>query len=629
MLQISKMKRILFNTFLVLIASQTFAQLNLVQIDKLNDSANVLLKSDPQRALRIAQYAMKQGEKFESSKSLAESVRLVGHAYSALEEMDKVVNFLMPLLKKYEGKNDWLLAFGNHRIASAYLDRGEFDVCIRHALEAKKLFEKLKDYGNLANTTTLVGKVFLRQNNYKQALKYMDEAITYANLEPKKNFLANIYSAKAIVLAEHQELDSACAYFEKTIAIREALKDSVTLSWDYNDLASMYIYMNQTDKSIFYFEKAKALFNRFGNKDGLSTLHSNLGAMYLGKKDFTKAKINFDLASSLIDKKQDAELYHDLLKNYFSFYKMSGQCQKANLFADSLFSFKDSLANKSMDKTVAEMNVKYESEKKALNIVALKKEKKLMSFIYAALLATLGLVGFAVYSRLKSKKEKEMNQLIIYEKEERTRSIIEAEETERVRIARELHDGVGQTMVAANMNLEALKDEANANLIANKNYASSLQLVQAAISELRIISHSMIPSVLLKHGLSSALNDFVMLMKQTNKLTIELDIAGIEQRLPIMIESTMYRIIQETMSNVLKHASANLVSISLVKDGNQLELLITDNGKGFDIENVKHKNGIGLKNIISRVDYLKGEIDINSSQQNGTSIFIEVPIVIG
>jgi two-component system, NarL family, sensor kinase len=621
------MKKMMLSNLLIFSFYPLFAQLNIAQIDKLNDSANILLKTNPKQTLSIAKYAMEQGKNIDHTKTFAESVRLVGHAYSSLDKIDEIIHFLEPVLKKYEGKNNWLEAFGNHRIASAYLDQGNFDICMKHALVAKKLFEQLNDFGNLANTTNLIGKVYLRQNNYKQALQYIDEAIGYAAIEPKKNFLANIYSSKAIVLAEHNELDSACSYFEKTVALREELKDSVTLAWDYNDLASMYIYMNQIDKSIAYFEKAKKLFNLYGNKDGLSTLHSNLGELYLTKKDYPKVKLNLDLAASFIDKNQDAELYHNLLRNYFSYYRHSGQPQLANVFADSLIQFKDSLANKNMDKTVAEMNVKYESEKKALNILALKKEKKLMWFVYLALLTTLVFVAFAIYNRLKRKKEKEMSQLIIQEKEERTRSIIEAEEIERVRIARELHDGVGQTMVAASMNLEAMKNENAYKLEENRNYNTSLHLVKESITELRAISHSMIPGALLKNGLNSALYDFVSNIKQSNKLNIQLDVSGIEQRLPISVESTIYRMIQEIISNVLKHANATEVSISLVKEATHLELLITDNGKGFNIEDAKQKDGIGLKNIMSRVEYLKGNIDINSSPQHGTSILIEVPVV--
>lgn len=127
--------------------------------------------------MSISKYAIIQSKNLGDSKTFAESVRLVGRAYSALDKPDEVIDFMKPMLEKYKAKNTWLAAFACHRLATAYLERGEFDLSAKHAIESKRLFEQFKDYGNLANAVSLMGKVYVRQNNYKQAFQCFDKAI--------------------------------------------------------------------------------------------------------------------------------------------------------------------------------------------------------------------------------------------------------------------------------------------------------------------------------------------------------------------------------------------------------------------------------------------------------------------
>ena len=207
-----------------------------------------------------------------------------------------------------------------------------------------------------------------------------------------------------------------------------------------------------------------------------------------------------------------------------------------------------------------------------------------------------------------------------------TKAVINAEENERKRIAAELHDGVGQMMSAAKMNLSAIENEIIFKDEAQRVYFDKvIGMVDESCKEVRSVSHQMMPNALLKSGLSSAVKEF--LDKIDNRIIkINLYTEGLQQRLDSNTETVLYRVIQECVNNVIKHSGANNLDISLIKDADGVSATVEDNGKGFDSNDKQKFEGIGLKNIRSRVAFLKGTVDFDSSPGKGTLVAIHVPI---
>ncbi|WP_181842315.1 7TM-DISM domain-containing protein [Emticicia sp. BO119] len=207
--------------------------------------------------------------------------------------------------------------------------------------------------------------------------------------------------------------------------------------------------------------------------------------------------------------------------------------------------------------------------------------------------------------------------------QQRTEAILEAEDRERVRIARDLHDGIGQMLAAARMALGNFlakkKDE-------NEHIQNSLDLLEESIKEIREISHNMMPGALTKLGLSTALKQFVNKINALGVLQIELQIIGIKERLNEKTETMLYRVVQEILSNIIRHSEASKVSIELVKHESELVLVVEDNGKGFDTKDAKN-HGIGIKNVATRVEYLNGSVNFDSAIGRGTSVIVEIPLI--
>jgi signal transduction histidine kinase len=248
-----------------------------------------------------------------------------------------------------------------------------------------------------------------------------------------------------------------------------------------------------------------------------------------------------------------------------------------------------------------------------------------MLIIFLSVVLLLGLTMYTYLSYLRSKKQKEIDDAIIVEKELRSKSIIEAEEKERLRIARDLHDGVAQTMTAAKMQLEHFMDQIPEDSPLNDSLKNAFDLIKDASKEVRDVSHSMVPNALLKSGLVAAIRDFVQRMG-SEKLKINLVVMGLKDRLHENVETVVYRVLQELVNNIIKHAAATDITIQLLHEKSELHIMVEDNGKGFDIQTLNENAGMGLKNITSRVEYLNGHVHFDSSIGNGTTVMIDIPL---
>ena len=206
------------------------------------------------------------------------------------------------------------------------------------------------------------------------------------------------------------------------------------------------------------------------------------------------------------------------------------------------------------------------------------------------------------------------------------RAVLEAEEAERQRIAKDLHDGVGQMMSAAKMNLSAVEAQLNLKTAEQKlAFENIIQLVDDSCREVRSVSHNMMPNALLKNNLEAAIREFIYKLDQ-QVLKVHLYAQGLDERLDSNIETILYRIVQECVNNVIKHSEADTLDITIIKEPGEITATIEDNGKGFDTTDKEKFEGIGLKNMRTRVDYLKGTIDFDSSPGNGTVVALHVPL---
>ncbi len=271
----------------------------------------------------------------------------------------------------------------------------------------------------------------------------------------------------------------------------------------------------------------------------------------------------------------------------------------------------------------------YETEKKekenALKDIQLKEEtrrRKTLTIGFISGILLLSCIFLLFYNRYKLKKKNEAEKQLAEEQLLRFKSVIDAEEKERERIAKDLHDGVGHLLSSAKLNVSAIENvsEENAGLVDH-----SIKIIDEALQETRNISHNLMPSSLLELGFTSAVKQLVRKINTAGKIQVELNN---EDAIPQMEQSkatALYRIVQEVLNNMLKHADAKHINILFIRNESNIVMNITDDGKGFNVNEVKSSSGIGWKNIYSRVEMISGNININSMPGKGTSITVEIP----
>lgn len=154
-------------------------------------------------------------------------------------------------------------------------------------------------------------------------------------------------------------------------------------------------------------------------------------------------------------------------------------------------------------------------------------------------------------------------------------------------------------------------------------FERSLDMIDTSIKELRRVAHNMMPEMLTKFGLDEAVKEYCNSINAAKLLMVKYQSLGMDNRLDKSTEILVYRIIQELLNNTLKHSGATESFIQIIKEGNRLNVVVEDNGKGFDTASLEKNKGAGWTNIRSRVEYLKGQLDIHSEPGKGTLVNIE------
>jgi two-component system sensor histidine kinase DegS len=280
------------------------------------------------------------------------------------------------------------------------------------------------------------------------------------------------------------------------------------------------------------------------------------------------------------------------------------------LFLEGIFIFRPAVAK--LKKTLLQL---MESEAKANDI------NKELTLVNASLKIT-------EEELLNSTKEKYKRQMI--EQKIRSTSLVKGQESERKRIARDIHDGVGQMLTALKLNIESIVPE----LLPEKEKGrleEARKLISKTIVETRTITFNLMPNVLSDFGIVSALKQLAEQASKTSGANVVFICPNTFSRLDKNIEIGVYRIFQEAINNAVKYSQAKEISIELLLNDNYIYLNITDNGKGFnmkrpDLDSDHKKINNGIYNMQERTNLLDGEFKITSTLGKGTKIWAKIPV---
>jgi len=546
--------------------------------------------------------AINKAKRFNNLKELALVLDLKAWIFQNKEENDSAAYYYISALKMadslHEAKFSGEIA---NNLSVIFWSIGDYNNAARYASSAYNSGLNLRD-------TMLITNGLFNLGNAKTSLKQYDSGIALYNRvqqivnDPAKynSVLIRSLVNEGSILTETNRLDESIKKYKDILQLSKEINPSL-LSYIYNGLAAAELKKGLLHDAEENLLKAIQIANDAGQKQSLRDNYLLMAELKKNQGDFKSALSFREKYEVLNDTINSQTTKNDirLLEKKYNVAKKDNQITQQQLLL---------LKNKNIIQ-----------HKNTLNIA-------LITGIIILLIIGLLIYRNIVHRQriLQQSEALKKQRIIELEKQQQltaAQSVLKGEETERSRLARDLHDGVGGLLAGvkfamSNMKGNIILTEENANAFNNV----IVQLDQS-IAELRRVSHNMMPESLIKYGLKETLENYCESLNQPGKLNVKLQTYNLQQRMEQNTEIVIYRIIQELLNNVIKHADAKNVLIQLVREGNRFNLTVEDDGKGFDMTEVSH--GAGLANIKARAEYLNGNADIVSKKGEGTSVHVE------
>lgn len=436
-----------------------------------------------------------------------------------------------------------------------------------------------------------------RKKEYKKGLNILNNSIAIAKSNDMQETLNSLYFNLAVFHNDGEQLDSAFYYFKKILPGYQKT-NNVMLKELYNNIGMAHKNNKQPDSAIYYFKKALNQSKLFNTNVSKEVILRNLADSYLDNKEY----------------KNSAEVYQET------------------------FALRDSLTPLESSKSIEELETKYQTAEKDLEIAQRKAQNEKNKTLITALssgAAIILLIAIIIYVNLRRKKqiaetEKELaNQRAenLYKEQELATidAMIAGQETERKRIAEDLHDNLGSALTTIKLYFESLKNQVE-DPKAKNLFDKTEHLLSETYENVRSMSHARGNGLLASRGLIPAVQELVDRIQSSQKIEVELHHYGLDQRLENSTELTIFRILQELTTNIVKHARASEASINITSHSDSLNIMVEDNGTGFKASPLPRRTGMGLSSIEKRVENIGGIFIVDSSPGNGTTITIDIPL---
>ena len=516
------------------------------------------------------------------------------------------------------------------------------DSAIHYYLKALKVYEDAKDSLSMAKVMVNLGVVHDNMGDDKKAIEYCKRSKDIFKRKDRNAYLVTLTNLALYQAYEKQYAESEANYKE---ALQIALEDKNynSLAHIYSDLTDLAYRKKEYPQMLPFAEKFEQIATEMQSEYMQLRAKLSMGKALFFNKRFDEAEKYFTEGLKQADQLENNVLLKDIYGMYsfllLSKYNNINEFDKYRQKIDSL----TGLANKDrITRATKELETQYETEKKDNQIklqAASIQQRKIWNYFLAGLLIAIALLGLISVRSYRNKqallqKEKALQQQKILQLEQEkqlaaTQAVLQGQDEERSRLAKDLHDGLGGMLSGIKFSFRNMKENMIMTPDNQQAYARNMDMLDGIIHELRRIAHNMMPESLIKFGLDAALQDMCNYIQQTGALKINYQSLGL-QGLSVdkNIAIHIYRIVQELLNNILKHAKATEAIVQVAYTNGLFSITTEDNGAGFDIAvlNKQSSNGMGWSSIRNRINSLKGNIDVQSSAQKGTSVFIEFNI---
>ena len=579
--------------------------------------ANILLAQTPK--------AIEATEKLNQLAIVEKDDKIIRHSYLNLahlhiksenyEEGHKYIDTAIEIAKK--DKNKRYLNQGYMMRGVIYLQLEDYEKGLENALFSLKLSEEIKDTSNIITNLRGIGIFLRKQGRLKQSLKYLlqgEEVLKQLDYPISDTYVH--YNELANTYQQLENYNKAYEYFVKSLKLGKERGDKITQVAILVNTAQVQMNRGFNESALDYLDEAEPIILQTNHQETYSkflVLKSrvllNLGEKRKALSYGKQSRMIADSAQTLEQAIQAEQLLSDI-------YTEMNDSKKALEHFKNYKVLEDSLENKNNQKVLNELQVQYETEKKENEILTKNAEieklnqKRAVTSLLLIGSILLGLLGF-LYMRWRNAQKERLAQVQF------SQQLIQGQETERKRIARELHDSIGHALLL-------IKNKFNLN---QTNFVSVNSMIDNTIEEIRSLSRDLHPHQLETNGLTNALEALVEKIGTTTEIFTSSNIESVNDIWQPTQEIAIYRIVQEAFNNIIKHSEASAANLTIKKNENSVQFIVQDNGKGFDYnQKLKSLNSLGLKTLQERINFLKGELFFNHADIKGTKLVFRVPL---
>ncbi len=561
-------------------------------------------KGEAEEALQLNLRALEVGRLLNHRRLTVASLANVANNYQYIGDFEKTLSYqleALPLVEQMD--NPVYLSSVLNNISGTYQLMRQHEKAKPYALRALQTAQASGDYFGEGSALLSLGVIHSRTGDRRKGIDYSLQALKLS----EEQGLTQIQALALLNTGDNYKLMDeplkALTFLERGIPIAEEVGDNETLARLLLSAGDVHFDLDRPQQAITFLKRSLDLSRQYGFRDVLKTVYLSMS---------------------------DAEQH-------------LGNWEQGAAYRREYHLLSDSLINETVLQATANLEARYKTAEKekeihqlqGLNEVQQLRLRQRQGIIVGlgTLLGLLGSVGFLYYQNTQNKQQLSLKEAQIREQkirqleQEKQLSAVDAmlrgQEAERSRLARDLHDGLGGMLSGVRQTITTMKGNQIITEGSALAFNRALEMLDTSISELRRVARNMMPEALMKFGLKDALQDYCDTLNEPGALKVQYQTFGLETRLPESTEVIVFRIVQELLNNVVKHAGASHVLVQLLQDNERFHLTVEDNGKGFDPVALEKAPGIGWLNIRSRVEYLGGTLDLRSKPGGGTSVEIE------
>ena len=635
----------LFALVSVIIALNSVSRFQEEDLQTILNKAEQYQFNYPDSSLHYAEVLKKAALELNDSIYLGESQRVIGVYFQLKGRLDSAGVYYQRSLDFYKDSGDTVrLARIILSLALVEISRGDFDNALNSLLTAQTYAEAVGREDYRLRTIAEIARIYSLQGDHEKAIeqaRYFYSQVKDKDDIRQKSIALSYLSVEFMHFHNH---DSSLFYLKKNLELERAnpVFNPTSFGAIHQNIASVYSEIGEREEALENFLSALDYYKQAGYSIGIAQVSLNIANQLQREKKFLEAKKHIidavQGAESLGDLHLLREIYHsqsEILKTLRDFENSLKAFQNFKKINDSIFNMeKQNSINELL--TVYEVNQKeqqIELQQAELSAQRIKLQRNQIFAIASIIIVVLVIVLFLLWKNRTEKLhrlEKQEAQLKLRQAE--INAVINSQEKERNRFARDLHDGFGQLISVLKLNLAKLQETPGKDLETRSEvFKSGEEVIQEMYEELRNICFDLMPQTLVKKGLSLALKELGARINETDQLICEVFVLESDQRFSEIIEVALFRITQEWVNNILKYAKANRITIQLTSDSEEVTLTIEDNGNGFDPSEFYSGKGNGWKNIQTRLNQINGEFHLDSQpNRKGSTVSVNLPLkVIG